>query len=419
MKLTEHQKTAIAAETSPTVVLLVHHPEPFLQNRKGDLLQQVSSVQRLVRITAWVLRFARNARKCHVHAKGAITAEEYLVAEALWIRHEQNQYFAEEIRGLAASGETGSPKKSKLGGLNLFIEDGMLRGRGRLENSALPRDSIHPIVLSAQSKFTELIIRRAHVATMHGGAQLTMHYVRQRYWVPGMRRLTRSIIYRCIPCVRQSSISMQQQMGALPQVRLTPGRPFQKCGVDYCGPFYLKARGGRCKVITKSYVAVFICMASRGVHLELVTDLTSEAFLAALARLSSRRGRVHELHSDNGTTFHGADKEIAAAVNSWKKLPEDTMFQSLYTKWTFIPPVAPHQGGLWEAAVKSCKHHLRRVVGDQQLTFEEFCTVLTQVEACLNSRPIVRVTDDGTDNLALTPSHSWPLEPIVTPLTRD
>lgn len=164
MKLTEHQKTAIAAETSPTVVLLVHHPEPFLQNRKGDLLQQVSSVQRLVRITAWVLRFARNARKCHVHAKGAITAEEYLVAEALWIRHEQNQYFAEEIRGLAASGETGSPKKSKLGGLNLFIEDGMLRGRGRLENSALPRDSIHPIVLSAQSKFTELIIRRAHVA---------------------------------------------------------------------------------------------------------------------------------------------------------------------------------------------------------------------------------------------------------------
>lgn len=172
-------------------------------------------------------------------------------------------------------------------------------------------------------------------------------------------------------------------------------------------------------MVAVAYVAVFICMASRAVHLELVSELTSDAFVAALSRLCSRRGRVHELFSDNGTTFHGADSDIADAVNSWKTMPSNTMFQALYIKWTFIPPVAPHQGGLWEAAVKSAKHHLRRIVGDQQLTFEEFYTVLTQVEACLNSRPITRDTDDGTDNLALTPGHFWALEPIVTPIARD
>lgn len=237
-----------------------------------------------------------------------------------------------------------------------------------------------------------LLVRGAHIATMHGGTQLNQK-------------------------LSQNAVSMQQQMAALPKVRLTPGRAFQRCGVDYCGPFYVKARGGRCKVISKAYVAVFVCMASRAVHLELVSDLTSEAFIAALSRLSSRRGRVHELYSDNGTTFHGADKEIANAVSSWKSLPSNSIFQSLYIEWTFIPPVAPHQGGLWEAAVKSAKHHLRRVVGDQQLTFEEFYTVLAQFEACLNSRPITRGSDDSTDGL--TPSHFWALEPVVAPMARD
>lgn len=419
LQLSEEHKASIASESSPPVVLLAHRPQPFLENENGDLLPQASSAHRLIRITAWVIRFANNAKKNAIRSSGPLTAEEYLTAESHWIRHEQRQHLTEEMDCPVEGGKMFIPKKSKLFGLNPFIQDGILRGKGRLEKSNLPYDSINPIILSAESRLTYLIVRSAHIATMHGGTQLTMHYVRQKYWVPAMRRLTRSIIHQCVQCVRQNATAMQQQMAALPKVRLTPGRAFQKCGVDYCGPFYVKARGGRCKIISKAYVAVFVCMASRAVHLELVSDLTSDAFLAALSRLSSRRGRVHELYSDNGTTFHGADKDITKAVNSWKELSSNTMFQALYIKWTFIPPLAPHQGGLWEAAVKSAKHHLRRVIGDQQLTFEEFATVLTQVEACLNSRPITRGSDDASDNLALTPSHSWALEPVVTPLARD
>lgn len=208
-------------------------------------------------------------------------------------------------------------------------------------------------------------------------------------------------------------------MGQLPKARVTPAKGFQRTGVDYCGPFYLKARSGRCKTVVKGYVAVFVCMTTKAVHLELVSDLTSEAFIAALTRFTSRRGRVQELYSDNGTTFHGADKELTNAIKSWKKLSAEDTFQGFNIKWSFIPPIAPHHGGLWEAAVKSAKNHLKRVVGDQWLTFEELATVLASVEACLNSRPVIRASDDNSDNLALTPGDLLGTGSPVTPLSRD
>ena len=87
-------------------------------------------------------------------------------------------------------------------------------------------------------------------------------------------------------------------------------------------------------------------------------------------------------------------------------------------EWKFIPEHFPHFGGLWEAAVKSMKTQLKRVIGDTKLTFEEFATVLTQVEACLNSCPLVPspCNDDGIE--ALTPGHfliGKPVESLQDP----
>ena len=75
------------------------------------------------------------------------------------------------------------------------------------------------------------------------------------------------------------------------------------------------------------------------------------------------------------------------------------------TEWRFIPPSAPHFGGLWEAGVKATKFHLRRVMGEQLLTYEELSTLLCQVEACLNSRPLYPLSSDPSDYQALTPGH--------------
>lgn len=185
------------------------------------------------------------------------------------------------------------------------------------------------------------------------------------------------------------------------------------------GPFLVKRYNARrVKIVDKSYGAVFV--ATRAVHLELVSALTTEAFLAAFARFTNRRGRVESMHSDNATNFEGASNEFDAIIaDQWAEASDSHAIRDQAITWHFNPPYAPHMGGIHEAAVKCAKHHLRRVIGSQQLTFEELATLLTHVEACLNSRPITALTDEQSDSLALTPAHFLIGEAIIGPLMRD
>ena len=196
-------------------------------------------------------------------------------------------------------------------------------------------------------------------------------------------------------------------MGALPRPRVERSRPFSKVGVDYAGPLRVKTSKGRGQRATKGYIAVFICFSTKAIHLEAVGDLTTSSFLAALRRFSSRRGSPAEIWSDNATTFRGADIELRAMLQN-AEIEWDLISGALANDgiaWRFIPPAAPHFGGLWEAAVKSAKSHLKRVLGSQLLTFEELSTFLTQVEFCMNSRPLTPISGDPDDLQAVTPWH--------------
>lgn len=157
--------------------------------------------------------------------------------------------------------------------------------------------------------------------TYHGGNQLMHQYIRNKYWILGLKIAIRSVVDHCYPCLRQKKCNAEQLMGQLPSSRVRPSRAFLHTSVDYSGLFLVKRYNvRRVRIIDKVYVAVFVCMATRAVHLELVSALTTEAFLAAFARFTNRRGRVESLRSDNATNFKGASNEFDAIIaEQWEE----------------------------------------------------------------------------------------------------
>lgn len=232
------------------------------------------------------------------------------------------------------------------------------------------------------------------------------------------------MVKRCPKCYRMSKKTETQLMGSLPADRVRPVRPFYHSGVDFAGPYDIRMRAGRPPSrktpqdpkTEKGYIAVFVCMVTRAVHLEAVTGMTSEAFIAAFSRFSARRGVCAKMYSDNGTTFVGANREMQEAIKTWQQKKTLDFVQAKGTEWHFITPAAPFQGGIWEAAVKSMKHHLKRVMGTQKYSFEVLQTLLAEVEACLNSRPICAMSDDKDDARALTPAHFLIGEELILPI---
>ncbi|CAK1598015.1 unnamed protein product [Parnassius mnemosyne] len=201
-------------------------------------------------------------------------------------------------------------------------------------------------------------------------------------------------------------------MGSLPAVRCNPARPFLHSGVDYAGPISIRTTKGRGHRSYKGYICLFVCMVTRALHLEAVSDMSTQAFLAAFRRFVSRRGHCAKLWSDNGTTFVGASRELEQLTAIQSSIAEH--LETNGTEWHFIPPHSPNFGGLWEAGVKSTKFHLKRVIGEATLTFEELTTLLSQIEACLNSRPMSTINvDDPGEPLPLTPGHFLIGEPLL------
>ncbi|XP_035209891.1 uncharacterized protein LOC118184340 [Stegodyphus dumicola] len=157
------------------------------------------------------------------------------------------------------------------------------------------------------------------------------------------------------------------------------------------------------------YVSIFVCFSTKAVHLELVSDLSTSTFLAALKRFITRRGKPSKISSDCATNFKGASKELKEILKNAARIEKSSGLCDYITSegitWLFNPPTSPHYGGLWESNVKSMKFHLKLVLGTTLLTYEEFLTVLTQVEACMNSRPLCAMSSDPNDFSALTPGH--------------
>ena len=369
------------------------------------------SFTHLKRVTAWVLRFVRNCRSKGSQSKmfHPLSTTELKEAECHWIGVVQNAYFREEISALGK--QCPLPPSSRLKALRPFIDTkGLLRVGGRQEMSqGISYEVQHPLILHGKHPLACLIIHTEHVHLLHAGPTLLSASLITRYHIVKGHMIIRSVYRQCIVCRRHSVKPKPQMMGQLSIERVTPGPVFDKTGVDYAGPILTKLGHTRKPIIVKSYICVFVSLTVKAVHLEVVPDLTTEAFIACLRRFIARRGKPSLIWSDNGSNFIGAARETKRLIQFLNlKANQESISDFLSSQmidWKFIPQRAPHFGGLWEAAVKSMKKHLRKVTGEVRLTFEELATVVSQIEACLNSRPLVPLASDDEGLEVLTPGH--------------
>ncbi|XP_062557503.1 uncharacterized protein LOC134222362 [Armigeres subalbatus] len=332
------------------------------------------------------------------------TIQELRLALHVIIKVIQHEVLGDEIHRVISN----EPCK-KIAALSPIYEDGVLRVGGRLQNSWLSFDSKHPYLLPKHF-ITDQIIRTYHEENLHVGPTALLALLRSRYWLLDGRSSIRKVTRSCITCFRAKPKGSSQMMGVLPSCRVTPAEPFLRTGIDYAG--LVIVREGRHKPkLVKAYIAVFVCMSTKAVHLELVSDISTAAFLAALQRFVSRRGLCQQIYSDNGSNFKGAKSELHELYllfQNRKAIDEIVAFcQPKEISWNFIPPEAPNFGDLWESAVKSAKYHLKRTLKTAHLSFEEYATVLSQVEAVMNSRPLCLTSDP--EAAILTPGHFFVL----------
>ncbi|XP_075150426.1 uncharacterized protein LOC142224530 [Haematobia irritans] len=395
----------VLAEMKATVENVVNLTTIKATHPLETIAKNISHWYKLIRIAPYVKRFIN----LHVHMirnpAEFLTSEEIQEGRIICLRMAQRSFSA-EITCLHNGREIS--KSSELVKLSPYIdENGLLRVGGLISNSELLSEIQHPIILPKKHEVTILILKEEHIKNLHPGVSTLFVIVRQTYWIMGARNLIRQLTHKCLKCFRHARHITQQRMADLPKVRVRQTFPFQNTGCDYAGPITLRIHSGRNSKTSKGYICLFVCMVTSAIHLELVTDLSTEGFLAALRRFISRRGKCSNIYSDNGKNFVGAKRKLNDMFRQLQADDHNQIVTETLAKeginWIFIPPYSPHWGGIWESGVRSVKLHIRRVIGTAILTFEQMHTLLAQVEAVINSRPLGFASD--TDTNYLSPSH--------------
>ena len=360
-------------------------------------IKNFGSRNKLLRTTSYILRFIALLKNTERVDQTEVTAAEFSLADCMWTQTIQASSFTAELQRLN-NGESYVPLKQ----LMLYLDKGIIRCHGRINQSALSASSKNPILLPPDHYFTELLIKERHKMVHHDGIRETLSAVRETHWIPRGRAAVKRVIRSCVVCRRfEGRPYSSSMMPDLPPERVSEGPPFAHTGVDFAGPLYVKSPI-ESDDKAKTYICLFTCATTRAVHLELTEALSAQSFLQAFRRFVSRRGLPSVMMSDNAKTFKSVSKDI-------KKIRQSKEVQQHLTSrqvdWQFILEKAPWWGGFWERLVQSTKRCLKKTIGRTTLTYEELRTVVIEIESTLNNRPLTYIYDDAEGNSrCLTPA---------------
>ena len=400
-------------------------------NVGSDLLDQMvqscSSWYRLKKMMAWILRYRSNLlrvsrRRKEDEAKvlisekpSPISVDEIRSAEIEILKYVQKQSFGEELSCLQNKESDAMPKKSvrkcstssvkkssSIFKLDPELRDGVLCVGGRLRHAPIEEERRHPVILPKKHHVVDLIVRHYHLLSGHSGQEHVLSLIRKSFWIIKGRVAVRRVVSHCFSCRRRQAPVGAQKMADLPVDRVTPDKPpFSFVGVDCFGPFWVK----RARSQVKRYGVLYTCLVTRAIHLEVVQSMDTDSFVNSMRRFIARRGIPEVMRSDNGTNFVSGNRELREAISEWndKQIHEFLLQRNI--KWLFNPPAGSHFGGVWERCIRTVRKVLVALMKEQTLDDEGLTTLMCEVEAIVNRRPITKSSDDPSDAEALTPNH--------------
>ncbi|KAL4714923.1 hypothetical protein ACJJTC_016664, partial [Scirpophaga incertulas] len=234
-----------------------------------------------------------------------LTAEDLRLAQRHILLQSQEDSFQEELAALCL--KESLPRHSKLRKFDIVLNsDGLMTLSGRIGAVTESFASTNfPVLLDGSHRAVRLLIDYYHRRLAHGNHETVVNELRQQFWILKLRSSVRSVAQACQFCRIKKAAPLNPPVGNLPAARLAfHQRPFSFTGLDYFGPVQVTV--GRRQ--EKRYVALYTCLTTRAVHLEVVHDLSTDAALMALRRFTAKRGTPQQIWSDNGTAFVGAAK---------------------------------------------------------------------------------------------------------------
>ena len=379
--------------------------------------RRVSRWAKLKRIVGYVLLYKKKLRQSS--SKGNPTQKEepnrkvhcdknqlamVLIerAEHQIIKAGQRRHFSDEIKLMESNKCV--KKSSSIYNLDPYIDgNGLLRVGGQLNQATMDESAKFPLLIPKGSIFARLIISWCHEKVGHSGRGITINLIRSSgFYIINCNATVKLLISRCVSCRRLGGNLQLQNTASLPRDRICEEPPFTYYGVQLFGPFVVKE--GRKEL--KRYGTLFTCLSSRAIHFEAANSLSTGCFLKCLRRFIGQRENVRLIRSDNGKNFVGASAELTKAFTEMNHQKINQFMQDNgggWMSWKRKPPAASSMGGVWDRQIRSARRILESLLktNGASLSDESLRTLLVEVEAIVNSRPLT--TDLLSDANSLIP----------------